>query len=541
MKMLRNINIRSRLLMAFFIIIFLLVCLGAVAMTAMKGIRANSEMIEAKILPAISSLGEMNSNLMRVRVFTLRLLNEANDENKRETLRALEKIKKEVAKYRSDYEKTIYLDSERRLFEEFKKTEASYYKLQGTVSALAMKSDQGAIAKLVPDMNLAADDMVRLLREIVAANQEGADLASADSLHDYNVSLRLIIFIIIAAAGIGSLIAIILSKSINKPLQDAVATAEVIASGDLTQTINSDGDDELTRLTNALKAMQENLREAIIHIGDSSSQLASAAEELNTVTESSSNGLMLQNEEIQQAAAAITQMSSAVDEVARTAQQTSEASVESSKLTAEGKARVGETTVVILDMNEEMTVSTRVINQLAEQVASIGQILDVIRAVAEQTNLLALNAAIEAARAGEAGRGFAVVADEVRSLAHRTQESTGEIETMVRQVQLSANEAVSSMESTSQKTSQAQTVAAEAAKALEQITERIIAISDSNHVIASAAEEQSNVAKEIDGNITTISDLAAQTVVGANQTSASAAELTRLAIELNELVIKFKV
>ncbi|MBU1466370.1 MAG: methyl-accepting chemotaxis protein, partial [Gammaproteobacteria bacterium] len=211
------------------------------------------------------------------------------------------------------------------------------------------------------------------------------------------------------------------------------------------------------------------------------------------------------------------------------------------KLAAEGKARVGDTTAVILDMNKEMTTSTRVINQLAEQVASIGQILDVIRAVAEQTNLLALNAAIEAARAGEAGRGFAVVADEVRSLAHRTQESTGEIETMVRQVQLSANEAVSSMESTSQKTNQAQTVAAEAAKALEQITARIIAISDSNHIIASAAEEQSNVAKEIDGNITTISDLAAQTVVGANQTSASTAELTRLAIELNELVVKFKV
>jgi methyl-accepting chemotaxis protein len=527
--------------MAFSIIIFLLICLGGVAMSAMKDIRANSEMIETNILPAIASLGDVNSNLMRVRIFTLRLLSTTSEDAKKETLAALERIKKDVSVARAEYEKKIYSDSEKRLFEQFTKQESNYYRLQTQVAALAMKGEQSSIDKLVPGMNNAADDMVRLLRELVTANQESAKEASADSVEQYDTSFSLIIIIIVAATSIAIGIAMVLSKSINKPLQDAVASAEVIASGDLIQVMSVEGDDELTRLTNALKVMQKNLREAIVHIGDSSSQLASAAEELSSVTESSSNSLMLQNNEIQQAAAAITQMSSAVDEVARTAQQTSEESAESAKLAAEGKARVGETTAVILDMNKEMTTSTRVINQLAEQVASIGQILDVIRAVAEQTNLLALNAAIEAARAGEAGRGFAVVADEVRSLAHRTQESTGEIETMVRQVQLSANEAVSSMESSSEKTNQAQAVAAEASKALEQITARIIAISDSNHVIASAAEEQSTVAKEIDGNITTISDLAAQTVVGANQTSASTAELTRLAIELNELVIKFKV
>lgn len=539
--MLRNISIRSRLLMAFSVIIFLLVCLGGVTMSAMKGIRANSEMIETNVLPAIASLGDVNSNLMRVRIFTLRLLNDTSQEAKKSTLADIASIKKEVAQYRSDYEAIINLESERRLFEEFKKSEDSYYKVQNEIASLSVQGNEEALLALVPEMNDAADNMVRLLREMVAANQEGADIASADSLKKYNESFMLIVIIVVLAAGAAFIIAVVLSRSINKPLQDAVASAEVIAHGDLTQSILSEGDDELTRLSNALKVMQANLRDAIVHIGDSSSQLASASEELSSVTESSSNGLMLQNEEIQHAAAAINQMSSAVDEVARTAQQTSEASADSAKLAAEGKARVSETTAVILDMNKEMTNSTQVINQLAEQVASIGQILDVIRAVAEQTNLLALNAAIEAARAGEAGRGFAVVADEVRSLAHRTQESTGEIETMVRQVQLSANEAVSSMESSSQKSNQAQTVAAEASKALEQITARIIAISDSNHIIASAAEEQSNVAKEIDGNIATISDLAAQTVVGANETSASTAELTRLAVELNELVVKFKV
>lgn len=539
--MLRNISIKSRLLMAFAMMIFLLFGLGAVAISAMKNIRANAEIIEMNVLPSIEILGDMNSNLMRVRIFTLRLINDSTEDARKDTLADLERIKKNVAQYNAQYEAAISSDSENNLFSEFTKQQDNYYRLQNQITALAVKGDTPAIEALVPEMNNAADDMVRLLRELVALNRVDAEQASKNSVNDYDKSFSLIVVIIALSAALATVIAMMLSRSINKPLQNAVGSAEIIAKGDLTQAIIPEGNDEITRLTAALQAMQNNLRKTIIHIGDSSGQLASAAEELSSVTESSSNSLMLQNNEIQSAASAIAEMSSAVDEVARTAQQTSEASSDSAKLAAEGKARVSETTAVILDMNNEMATSTRVINQLADQVASIGQILDVIRAVAEQTNLLALNAAIEAARAGETGRGFAVVADEVRNLAHRTQESTGEIETMVRQVQLSANEAVVSMESTSQKTHQAQIVAAEASKALEQITARIIAISDSNHVIASAAEEQSNVAKEIDGNITTISDLATQTVVGANQTSASTAELTRLAIELNELVAKFKV
>lgn len=242
--MLRNINIRSRLLMAFTVIIFLLVCLGGVTMSAMKGIRANSEMIETNVLPAIASLGDVNSNLMRVRIFTLRLLNDTSQEAKKATLADLESIKKEVAKYRSDYEATIYLESERRLFEEFKKSETSYYKVQSEIASLSLQGNDAALSALVPKMNDAADNMVRLLREIVAANQEGADIASADSLKKYNESFMLIVIIVVFAAAAASVIAVVLSRSINKPLQDAVASAEVIASGDLTQTISANGDDE---------------------------------------------------------------------------------------------------------------------------------------------------------------------------------------------------------------------------------------------------------------------------------------------------------
>lgn len=539
--MLRKMNIRTRLFTAFSVILLLLIILGGGGMNAMKDIRSNSEKIERNILPAISSLGEMNSNLMRVRIFTLRLLNEKNEQRQKTTLATLVSLKQEVEEYQRAYESHIEEASERRLFEEFLQHKKMYLDLQGQVTDSVTQQDDSRAMELVPKMNVAADQMVKALRAIVEENQRIADQTSEASSQEYNNSLVATSVIVVGTAVFAIFIAIYLAKSINQPLQAAMHSAERIAQGDLTQTLKVDGKDEVTRLATALDTMQNNLREAIIHIGESSSQLASAAEELNSVTESSTNGLQQQSDEIQQAATAITQMSSAIDEVAKTAQATSQDSHESSRLASEGKGKVDETTSVITDMNQEMQTSTNVINQLASQVSSIGQILDVIRAVSEQTNLLALNAAIEAARAGEAGRGFAVVADEVRSLAHRTQESTEEIETMVKDVQTSANMAVSSMESTSQKTSMAKQVVAEAALALEQITRRIAAISDSNHVIASAAEEQSNTAKEVDGNITNISDLAAQTVVGANQTSASAAELTRLAVELNDLVVKFKV
>ncbi|WP_231908806.1 methyl-accepting chemotaxis protein [Marinomonas sp. TW1] len=532
-------NIRTRLFTAFSVILLLLIILGGGGMNAMKDIRSNSEKIERNILPAISSLGDMNSNLMRVRIFTLRLLNEDNEQSQKTTLATLKAIKQDVLQSQKIYASHIEMVSERQLFERFQQDEKAYFELQNQVADAVMQ--QNAYEALVPKMNQAADQMVKALHDIVEENQRIADQTSEASKQEYNNSLVATSVIVAGAALFAILIAVFLARSINQPLQTAMHSAEAIAQGDLTQTIKVDGEDEVTRLAMALLAMQENLRGAIVHIGESSSQLASAAEELNSVTESSTNGLQRQSDEIQQAATAITQMSSAIDEVAKTAQATSQDSHESSRLAAEGKGKVDETTSVITDMNQEMQTSTNVINQLASQVSSIGQILDVIRAVSEQTNLLALNAAIEAARAGEAGRGFAVVADEVRSLAHRTQESTEEIETMVKDVQTSANTAVSSMESTSQKTSMAKQVVAEAALALEQITRRIAAISDSNHVIASAAEEQSNTAKEVDGNITNISDLAAQTVVGANQTSASAAELTRLAVELNDLVVKFKV
>ncbi|WP_442963996.1 methyl-accepting chemotaxis protein [Pseudomonas sp. MM211] len=287
--------------------------------------------------------------------------------------------------------------------------------------------------------------------------------------------------------------------------------------------------------------MQQRLRETLAEISGSSTQLAAAAEELNMVTEEAGRGLQQQNDEIEQAATAVNEMSAAVDEVARNAVSTSEASKASNQSAQVGQSRVSETIAAISGLSGEVESTSALVQRVAEQSQEIGKVLDVIRAIAEQTNLLALNAAIEAARAGESGRGFAVVADEVRALAHRTQNSTQEIEQMVSSMRTGASQALTSMQSSTSKARETRELAQSAGTALSDITNGISEMYERNLVIASAAEEQAQVAREVDRNLVNIRDLSVQSATGAHQTSASSHELSRLAADLSRLVGRFSV
>lgn len=375
---------------------------------------------------------------------------------------------------------------------------------------------------------------------IIESNQRQADeaaQAAAQSSHSAAMMLyggMLIAFI--AAIALGLLV----TRMITRPIAVAVAGAQRIAKGDLTTAIVSTSTDETGQLLTALAGMQGNLKATILEIANASDQLASAAEELNAVTEESSNGLTRQNDEIQQAATAVTEMTSAVEEVARNAVSTSEASRATSEQAQTGRSQVQKAVGAIEGMARELDTSSQTVQTLAGQVGDIGKVVDVIRAIAEQTNLLALNAAIEAARAGEQGRGFAVVADEVRALAHRTQVSTGEIESMIGAVQNTTNQAVSAMGNSQKLAANTQELAQAADAALDRITVAVGGINERNLVIASAAEEQAHVAREVDRNLINIQDLSTQTAAAANQTSASSQELSRLASSFNVMVGRFK-
>ncbi|WP_390897093.1 methyl-accepting chemotaxis protein [Pseudomonas protegens] len=286
--------------------------------------------------------------------------------------------------------------------------------------------------------------------------------------------------------------------------------------------------------------MQEKLRDTLQSISGSAHQLASAAEELNSVTEEGARGLTQQNNEIEQAATAVNEMTSAVEEVARNAVSTSEASKNATASAGDGRDLVRETVSAIERMSSDVQGTASLIGDLANESRDIGKVLDVIRGLADQTNLLALNAAIEAARAGEAGRGFAVVADEVRALAHRTQQSTSEIERMIGSIQSGTEHAVDSMRNSTERAESTLSIARGAGQSLDTINSAISEINERNLVIASAAEEQAQVAREVDRNLVNIRDLSVQSTTGANQTQAASSELSRLAVDLSNLVTRFK-
>lgn len=320
-----------------------------------------------------------------------------------------------------------------------------------------------------------------------------------------------------------------------------VMALQEMSKGNLNHKLRIEGRDEFAWMRWEYSQCRKNFSKLVQEILGSSGQLAAAAEELSAITEQSTSGVMRQQGETEQVATAMNEMSATVSEVARNAANAASAAQEADTQAKDGSHVVSITVDTIHNLATEVERTAGVIENLKEDSISIGTVLDVIRDIAEQTNLLALNAAIEAARAGEQGRGFAVVADEVRTLASRTQQSTREINDMIERLQNGANEAVNVMQAGREKAEESVEQAGKAGEALQMITQVVDNIKSMNMQIASAAEEQSATAEEINRNIVNISEIAQETSSGSRETATASDELARLAADLQSQVGKFKV
>ena len=339
---------------------------------------------------------------------------------------------------------------------------------------------------------------------------------------------------------LGLIAAWVITRQIVIPLRYTLTAAERVASGDLSQNLQVDRRDELGQLQVSMQRMTQGLRELIGGIGDGVTQIASAAEELSAVTEQTSAGVNNQKVETDQVATAMNEMAATVHEVARNAEQASEAALMADQQAREGDRVVGEAITQIERLAGEVVNSSEAMNQLKAESEKIGSVLDVIKSVAQQTNLLALNAAIEAARAGEAGRGFAVVADEVRSLAQRTQQSTEEIEALIAGLQSGTQRVATVMDASRGLTDSSVELTRRAGSSLETITRTVSSIQAMNQQIATAAEQQSAVAEEINRSVMNVRDISDQTSAASEETASSSVELARLGTHLQGLVGRFR-
>ena len=539
--LLRQLNIALRAALGFAFIAVLVALLGVFALGQMSSIRDSEVAVENRWLPSIRGGDEIRELMLRIRTISLRMALDQDPANIATYRGQMDTRDKELSEKIAAYDKLVDTAEGQQLYDQFKKTFAAYRTGIAQSFTLAEQGKRDELTKLLLiDMKTVVDGSGKQLNDLADLFARQVAAESEKSAAHYATS-RTIVSLFIALAALATVaLAMLLTRSIVRPLSNALSAAESVARGDLTRPIETHGNDEVSRLLKALATMQQNLRETLQGISGSATQLATAADELSAVTVDSTQGLQEQNDEIEQAATAVNEMTAAVEEVARNAVSTSDATRQSSQSAQLGQERVSETASAINALASDVQHTGDLVQSLANQSQDIGKVLDVIRAIAEQTNLLALNAAIEAARAGESGRGFAVVADEVRALAYRTQQSTQEIEQMVQGMRSGSSLALDSMQASASRAASTLILAERAGEALVTITASVHEIHERNLVIASAAEEQAQVAREVDRNLVNIRDLSVRSAAGADQTSASSHELSQLANALQGMVRRFQ-
>ncbi|MGE8189006.1 methyl-accepting chemotaxis protein [Pseudomonas sp. NPDC086278] len=540
---LRRLNIAKRMLACFAIMALLVLILGGFSLIQLSSIRDEGLNIERHALPGIIYGDQIALAFSNTQNDVLRMFSARDSAQLSQAYTKLLNGESTFAKSLEAYEPLVSSPSERDLVDSFKSSYKSYSSYAEKVHDL-LKNGQGDAAVQFVWIEMAAivKTMTDNLNALKKLNDDTTVISSTTATAVYENAKVITWLSMILSLLLTLLTAWRLTTSVAGPIGQALAATKAVAAGDLRPThVETKGTDEAALLLQSIESMRGSLHDTLNHVADASKQLFQATEEMSSLMQRSNTDLQTQNSEIEMAATAVTEMSQAVDDVTRNAVTTSEESKASLRAAQQGQLELSQTVSSIVELTESVDNASQQAQLLATHTLEITKVLDVIRSVSEQTNLLALNAAIEAARAGEAGRGFAVVADEVRALAHRTSESTNEIEAMVGLVQQGSRQTVSALAVSSQRAQRTKNEAESASAALALIGNSVLVIDDRNTVIASACEQQAQVAREVDYNLVRIRNLSMESAMRADQTCDASKALTELASGLNERLNHFQI
>ncbi|WP_421202049.1 methyl-accepting chemotaxis protein [Aeromonas enteropelogenes] len=546
--MFKNMSIGQKLSAGFAILALFVLGLAWFSSSQLARLYDDTETITNNLLPSTRLASQMHIAILDARRSELaQVIAKLNkdEEEVNERARTFDQARQEFEQAIQKYGTLAFnTHEEKQVYEQAKESGAKYFTIHEELLSAFANGDLDKVKSLRRNETRVALEEVGAkalrLREI---NNEIANQMTQNVAALYSDARTMSIIVSLVTLGFVIVIAWWLTGQVRNPVMVLLEQTRKVAAGDLTAHLDMHkfSNDELGSLAKGFGEMQGNLRTLVSEVSGSVVQLSSAAEEMSSVASQSAKNMNAQQHELNQLATAMNEMQATVQEVSRNTSDAASAATSASETAETGARTVNESIQRIERVAGAIESTAMVIRQLGDDSRNIGMVLEVIRGIAEQTNLLALNAAIEAARAGEQGRGFAVVADEVRTLAKRTQDSTSQINTIIAELQQRAEQAGTTMMQSQELMNATVATAREAGESISQISGSVSSISHMNIQIATATEEQGAVSEELNRNVVNISHASEEVAAGATQMAQACNELNHLATQLQDMVRRFRV